>query len=298
MKRHPRDGRLVFAADEREAARGVALDELEDIVRVDAAAAGRHLPRLARVVLVLVLLHPDARAWKEIDAAGVIPVHVRQEDVRHIRRPDPERRDRLGRRDEILHRELREVAIAVKPGIDERDAAVGAFQRPDRHRDVEAARAIGAGDQACDRETGDRGEPDGIDLVLVGLASQRRGKQRHSNRERRENPPALPSPPCEPDLPHPYPPCRPSSRSARRSTLPTIVFGSSVRNSIFAGTLYGARCSRQNARSSGSVAFWPSRRTTHALTASIRSGSGTPATPTSRTAGCVASTSSTSRGQT
>ena len=46
------------------------------------------------------------------------------------------------------------------------------------------------------------------------------------------------------------PPYLTSSLSARLSTLPTIVFGSSVRNSTRDGTLYGARCCRQKSRSS------------------------------------------------
>ena len=46
-----------------------------------------------------------------------------------------------------------------------------------------------------------------------------------------------------------------SATSTRRSTFPTIVFGSSVRNSTCAGTLYGASRSRQYARSSSSVAL-------------------------------------------
>src|SRR5205814_9061817 len=88
------------------------------------------------------------------------------------------------------------------------------------------------------------------------------------------------------------------SLDARGSTFPAIVFGSSGRNSTRAGTLYGASCSRQNARRSCSVAVCPERSTIQACTTSPLTGSLTPATPTSATAGCAASTSSTSRGHT
>ena len=88
------------------------------------------------------------------------------------------------------------------------------------------------------------------------------------------------------------------SRSARLSTLPTIVFGSSVRNSNADGILYGARRSLQKSRSSDCVDACPERRTIQAWTTSPLTESMTPATPTSATAGCVAMTSSTSRGQT
>src|SRR5262245_10838697 len=90
----------------------------------------------------------------------------------------------------------------------------------------------------------------------------------------------------------------PPSRSARRRTLPTIVFGSSARNSIRDGTLYGASFSRQKARRSDSETAWPDRSTTHALTASPFTSSATPATPTSAIDGCDANTSSISRGHT
>ena len=59
-----------------------------------------------------------------------------------------------------------------------------------------------------------------------------------------------------------------SSLNALRKTFPTIVLGSSARNSTCAGTLYGASSSRQNVRSSSSEAVVPTRSTTQAFTAS------------------------------
>ena len=72
-----------------------------------------------------------------------------------------------------------------------------------------------------------------------------------------------------------------SATSARRSTLPAIVFGSDSLNSTCAGLLYGASFCLQYARSSSTVGFVPARFTTHAFTTSPFTSSGTPATPTS-----------------
>src|SRR2546429_7332499 len=57
-------------------------------------------------------------------------------------RSQAERRDRVRRRHVIPHRELLEVLVAMKSGVDDRDPAVGAFEHPEHHRDVHAPRAI------------------------------------------------------------------------------------------------------------------------------------------------------------
>src|SRR5207244_3983020 len=80
---------------------------------------------------------------------------------------------------------------------------------------------------------------------------------------------------------------RSSSASARRSTLPTMLFGRSERNSIAAGILKRASDDAQRARSSSGVAEKPGRSTTNALTTSPRSGWGTPIAAASSTAGCA-----------
>src|SRR5438445_3105653 len=89
---------------------------------------------------------------------------------------------------------------------------------------------------------------------------------------------------------------RSSSASARRSTLPTVLFGRLERNSISAGILKRASDEAQCVRRSSAVAGTPGRRTTNAFTTSPRSGSGTPIAAASSTAGCAYSASSTSRG--
>ena len=234
-KRDPRQRRVVVSADERDLALRVPLDDLQHIVRVDAAVGARRLPGVAGVVVVLVLLHPDARFREEVDSAGVIPVHVRQQQVGDVLGLDAERRDRLGRLDVILHRELREVAVAVEAGVDDRDPAVDPFQHPDHHRDVHAPRSVGAGDEARNGEVGKRREADGVDLVAVhvraNMRSQHRSatsawRARHSRggpkapRPTRSRPscPSCPSPSTRPLARLAGAPCRPWSSAGRHET--------------------------------------------------------------------------------
>jgi hypothetical protein len=61
----------------------------------------------------------------------------------------------------------------VKAGVDERDAAVVAFEHPDHHRDVHTPRAIGAGHQAGDRKVRQRPEPHRINLVPFRLRTRK-----------------------------------------------------------------------------------------------------------------------------
>ena len=78
-----------------------------------------------------------------------------------------------------------------------------------------------------------------------------------------------------------------------------MVLGSSATNSMIRGYLYGAvvffTCSCSSASSSG-LAAYPSASTTVAFTTAPRSGSGTPVTAHSSTAGCSMRALSTSKG--
>src|SRR5882672_8346833 len=92
----------------------------------------------------------------------------------------------------------------------------------------------------------------------------------------------------------------PSSRSSRRETLPTSVFGTSPRNSTTWGTLYSARRSRQNAFTWSSLTLPRASpcSTTIALMRWPTAGSGTPTTPAALICGWPYSTSSTSLAKT
>src|SRR6476469_1927677 len=87
-------------------------------------------------------------------------------------------------------------------------------------------------------------------------------------------------------------------RSARRSSLPDAVRGSSATNSTRLGTLYPASDAAQYSRSAASSVAAPSRRTTTASTASCHSGSERPTAAASATSGWRRRTSSTSAGST
>src|SRR5689334_14768055 len=88
------------------------------------------------------------------------------------------------------------------------------------------------------------------------------------------------------------------SRSARLSSLPLGVRGSTAAKSTDLGSLKPASRSRAYAISSSSLGPDPAAGTTIALTASPHFWSGTPITATSPTPGCVISTFSTSAGET
>src|SRR3989454_586550 len=92
--------------------------------------------------------------------------------------------------------------------------------------------------------------------------------------------------PCLPAVSFTTRDARSSSASARRSTLPTMLFGRSERNSISAGILKRASDEAQCVLRSSASAEAPGRSTTKAFTTSPRSGSGTPIAAASSTAGC------------
>src|SRR5262249_2677757 len=81
-------------------------------------------------------------------------------------------------------------------------------------------------------------------------------------------------------------------------TFPVAPIGSDSRNSTWRGDLYAASCSLLHAISASAVKRAPGPSTTHAFTPSPPRSSFTPTTAASATAGCVISTSSTSRGYT
>src|SRR6266540_1215093 len=89
-----------------------------------------------------------------------------------------------------------------------------------------------------------------------------------------------------------------SQRSARRSSLPDAVRGSSETNSKRFGTLWEASDSVQCRRRSSGLAATPSRSTTNAVTSSCHFASGRPTAAASATSGWRSRTSSTSAGST
>src|SRR6266849_3963442 len=86
------------------------------------------------------------------------------------------------------------------------------------------------------------------------------------------------------------------SLNTRRKSLPTAVRGNSFTKTTSRGNLYLAILSLQCSINSPEVAVRPGFNTTKALAIWPRSSSGTPITPTSATAGCMARVASISSG--
>jgi hypothetical protein len=115
----------------------------EHDIRIGAAAAPRRiLPRVAGVVLVFVLLHPDRRLREQVLTVGVVPVHVR-DDVRHLMGLDAEPGDRRRGGREVLHLPSRDELLAIEAGVHEGDPAVAPPRAPTHHRDVELLLCVG-----------------------------------------------------------------------------------------------------------------------------------------------------------
>ena len=131
-------------------------------------------------MLELLALNPDARLRKEIDAVEMIPMHVRDDDVRDVLRLHPARATASLGGMKSGRLPARDQAVAMKPGVDEHVAAVGTLEQPDHHRDVEAPARIGAGDEARTRESRDRRVANRVDLV-------------RRRRRTRERPTAMPN---------------------------------------------------------------------------------------------------------
>ena len=159
---------LVVAVDEGDAAGDVELDEGEDVVGVDAAVGARGLPGGAGVVGVLVLLQPDAGVGEEVHAVGVVPVHVGEDDVGDVGGLEAEFGEGLVGGLEVADGPGFEELRAVEAGVDEDGVAVAADEPVD-HGDVDLLGFVGAGDEAGERESGDRGVADGVDGVAGGV---------------------------------------------------------------------------------------------------------------------------------
>ena len=71
-------------------------------------------------------------------------VHVGDDDVRDVLRPQSERLERVGRLDEVFYLPLREKVAVREAGINQDVMAIPANQ-PDHHGDVQLAGRIGSG---------------------------------------------------------------------------------------------------------------------------------------------------------
>src|SRR5204863_1397824 len=86
---------LGVAGDEMQTAGEIGLQQDVDVVRLDATVFPAGLPRIAGVVRVLVLLNPDLRLREEVRPVSVVPMSVREHNVRDLLRLHAEWRDGL-----------------------------------------------------------------------------------------------------------------------------------------------------------------------------------------------------------
>src|SRR5579862_2046127 len=122
------------------------------------------LPCLGSVVLEFLFLNPDTSFGEEIDAIGMVPVHVTDDYIGDIVRSDAEWFQSVGRFYEILHVPVFEKAVVIEAGIEQDVAAIAADQ-PDRHGDIEFSAGIGASDKFGHGKSRNGGVTHGVDFV-------------------------------------------------------------------------------------------------------------------------------------
>src|SRR5207248_7131637 len=141
------------------------------------------LPRLPRVVPVLILLDVDPRLGKQVAAAHVIPVRVRDDHLGDVGRLDAEAAHRLGGFGEIPRLPFLEELLPMEPRIEEDDVPAAAHH-PDEHGDVELAILVRAAHQRRDGELRKDGIFDRVHLVLRWrVGTGRQSLEEHRDRE-------------------------------------------------------------------------------------------------------------------
>ena len=168
---------LRVAVHQRDAALGVQLHQADNVIGIGGSAA-MAVPGFAGVIFQLVFLNPDFRLGKKIEAVGVVPVDVTDDQVRDLVGFDARARDGIGRLGVIGGMPLAHELVAVEAGIDQ-DVVASAFHQPDHHGDVHLARGVGAGDESADREILERGVADRVDFVLWRRFIFRLCRERH-----------------------------------------------------------------------------------------------------------------------
>ena len=144
------DDLLIVAVHETHAAGLLQPEQHRRVVGGDHAI--KHSPVLTDVMLVLVLLNPDARLRKQVEAVRVVPVGVADDDVGDLVSLDAQTgfhgvgRLRVRRRMVLLHE-----PIAIEARVDQ-DVAAAAADHPHRHGDVELSRRVRVGDEITNSE--------------------------------------------------------------------------------------------------------------------------------------------------
>src|SRR5579859_7927108 len=121
----------VVAIDEPETAFGVALDELLNVVGVNAAVIAAGLPGCSRVIVELLFLNPDIGFGKKIDAAEMIPVRMADDDVGDFIGLEARELDGFVGAEVIGRWEIFEKSVAVVAAEEKNEVAADADQPND-----------------------------------------------------------------------------------------------------------------------------------------------------------------------
>lgn len=123
------------------------------------------LPGFAGVVAELVLLNPDGRASKQVDAAQVIPMGMTDDHVGDFFGLNPREAHGLVGAQVVCDRPEFKPAVAMKSGV-EQDIAAAASDQPDGVDVVDFFVFGGAHHHLRYRISGRIGEADGLDGIL------------------------------------------------------------------------------------------------------------------------------------
>src|SRR5579871_4698083 len=115
----------------------IQLQQVLDVFRIDAPVIAIRLPRVHRVVAILIALNPDRSFGKKVNATDVVPVRMADHDVCNLFRPHSGGSESLIGLQIIAHRELAEVIGPMKAAVEENSAAAAANQ-PEDHCDIDS----------------------------------------------------------------------------------------------------------------------------------------------------------------
>src|SRR5579859_1405865 len=170
----------IVAVHETDAACGVQLDELLNVVWIDSTMIAAGLPSVAGVIAKLVLLDPDICFRKKIDAAEMIPMGVADDDVSDFFGLETGELDGFVRANVIGGREIFEESIAMVATV-EKDVTAAAADQPYDHSDFDFFVFRSAHDQAGDTILGG-GVANGLDGIVGSCgAGQSRTGQNEKN---------------------------------------------------------------------------------------------------------------------
>src|SRR5579863_7011017 len=100
------------------------------VVRLDSSVISAGLPRVTRVIMELLLLDPDCRLRKQIDAAHVIPMRMAHHDVGDFFRLHAGEFRSFVRAQIILDRPEFEPSLAMETAVEE-DVVAATANQPD-----------------------------------------------------------------------------------------------------------------------------------------------------------------------